>query len=611
MSQLASSVSKLESQGKLPSQTVVNSKQNATAIVLHSGKELQENTGKNGTKHGHTQKRKPEKKVEIPEDQDDEAKQDNLKVLVTRPLFSERFTKSNKEEEEKEIFETIHKAPTLELKELLKHLKYAYLGENNTLPTIILSNLTPLDEEKLIRVLREFKKATGWTIADIKSVSPSTCTHRILLEQGTKLSRAAHRRLNPPIKEVVKKEILKLLDADMFFPISDSQWVSPTQVVPKKMGITVVENSIENLVPTRVQNGWRVCIDYRKFNAATRKDHFPLLFIDQMLEKLASRSHYCCLDGYSGFHQIPIAPADQDKTTFTCPFGTFPYRRMPFGLCNHPLPFKDVCVEVLAIKERSKTPTHKIYTLTTRVLLTIKDKKGAENLVADHLSRLVTNDDPSILNNEFPDEHLPLGVDNVSKWVEAKATRTDDAKTVVEFVKANIFFRFRMLRAIISDRGTHFCNKVVDVLLKKYNVTHRISTAYHPQTNGQAEIFNRDIKSILEKIVNPNRNDWSTHLDDALWAYRTTYKTSIGKMQSRWIGSFIVTNIFPNGAVEIKSPTTHKVFKVNRHRLKPFYEDFQEPTMERIQLIGTHHHLSHRLSLARDIKERRCMGDNP
>ena len=98
----------------------------------------------------------------------------------------------------------------------------------------------------------------------------------------------------------------------------------------------MVKNEENELVPTRIQTGWRVCIDYRKLNATTRKDHFPLPFIDQMLERLAGHAFYCFLDGYSGYNQIVIAPDDQEKTTFTCPFGTFAYRRMPFGLCNAP-----------------------------------------------------------------------------------------------------------------------------------------------------------------------------------------------------------------------------------------------------------------------------------
>ena len=111
-------------------------------------------------------------------------------------------------------------------------------------------------------------------------------------------------------------------------------------MVPKKSGITVVKNEQNELIPQRLQTGWRVCIDYRKLNTGTRKDHFSLPFIDHMLERLEGHRHYCFLDGYSGYNQRAIAPEDQEKTTFTCPFGTYAYRRMPFGLGNAPATFQ-------------------------------------------------------------------------------------------------------------------------------------------------------------------------------------------------------------------------------------------------------------------------------
>ncbi|KAL5540823.1 hypothetical protein UlMin_043793 [Ulmus minor] len=238
------------------------------------------------------------------------------------------------------LLPSIMQAPTLEFKTLPNHLKYIYLGEEETLPVIVARNLSSVQEDKLIRVLRDHKTAIGWTIADIKGISSSMCMHRILLEEDAKPTREAQRRLNPPMMEVVKKEIIKLLDVGVIYPILDSKWVSPVQVVPKKSGITVVKNKNDDLVPTRIQTGWRVCIDYRKLNTKTRKDHFPLPFIDQMLERLAGHTHYCFLDGFSGYNQIVIAPEDQEKTTFTCPFGTFAYRCMPFGLCNAPATFQ-------------------------------------------------------------------------------------------------------------------------------------------------------------------------------------------------------------------------------------------------------------------------------
>ena len=160
------------------------------------------------------------------------------------------------------------------------------------------------------------------------------------MEEDVKPSKQPQRRLNPIMKEVVKKEVLKLLDVGVIYPIADSKWVSLTQVVPKKSGITVVTNENNELIPTCVTSGWRVCIDYRKLNAGTRKDHFPLPFVDQILERVAGHEFYCFLDGYLGYNQIEIALEYQEKTTFTCPCGTFAFRKMPFGLCNAPGTFQ-------------------------------------------------------------------------------------------------------------------------------------------------------------------------------------------------------------------------------------------------------------------------------
>ncbi|CAH9079820.1 unnamed protein product [Cuscuta epithymum] len=242
----------------------------------------------------------------------------------------------------------VENPPQVQLKPLPSNLKYVFLGCDSTLPVIIASDLTQEQEEQLLKVLRKFKAAFGWAISDLKGISPTVCMHKILLEEGVTRCRQPQRRMNPNMKEVVRVEVLKLLDAGIIFPISDSKWVSPVQVVPKKSGITVVSNEKNELVPTRVTTGWRMCVDYRKLNAATKKDHFPLPFIDQMLERLAGHAFYCFLDGFQGYNQIPVAPEDQEKTTFTCPFGTFAFRRMSFGLCNAPGTFQRCMMSIFS-----------------------------------------------------------------------------------------------------------------------------------------------------------------------------------------------------------------------------------------------------------------------
>ncbi|XP_014491938.1 uncharacterized protein LOC106754437 [Vigna radiata var. radiata] len=246
---------------------------------------------------------------------------------------------------EEALFEKIalnEKVPEskVELKELPPHLKYVFLEDNGSNPVIISTSLSPEEERKLVEVLKANKGVISWSIADLKGISPTYCMHRILMEDDYRPVAQPQRRLNPVMKEVVRKEVLKLLEAGIIYPISDIKWVSPVQVVPKKGGMTVIHNEKNELIPTRTVTGWRMCIDYRRLNTATRKDHFPLPFMDQMLERLAGQAYYCFLDGYSGYNQIMVDPGDQEKTTFTCPFGIFAYRKMPFGLCNAPATFQ-------------------------------------------------------------------------------------------------------------------------------------------------------------------------------------------------------------------------------------------------------------------------------
>ncbi|GJT49606.1 reverse transcriptase domain-containing protein [Tanacetum coccineum] len=532
------------------------------------------------------------------------------------------------------------------------------------------------------------------------------------------------RHLNLKVQDVVKNEIVKLLDSGLIYPISDSLWVSPIHVVPKKGGMTVVLNDNNELIPSRAVTGWRVCIDCHKLNDATRKDHFPLPFIDQMLERLCGNEYYCFLDGFSRFFQIPITPEDQEKTSFTCPYGTFAYRRMPLGLCNTLDTFQRCMTAILydmvedfievfmddfsvfvravlgqridrkfkpiyyASKTLNNAQEHYItteeellavvfsfdkfrpYLVLSKIIvytdhstlkdlfskqdakprlirwvlllqgfdIEIKDKRGAENLVADHLSRL---ENPNLgtfteeeIANEFSDEHLmvlktelnndePWYADYVNyligkimllNWTVGKRRRFFshvknyfwDEPYTFKLCPDNIMRRcvigneiFEILAHCHSrPTGGHHSASVTgrkvyefgffwpsifkdakdyvmrcDACQRSGNISSRSEMPHNniqvcdvfdvwgldfmgpfPNSKGNkyilvvvdyvskwvkaqalpmndariTEVTNKAIKRILERSVGYNLKNWSEKLDNALWEFRTAYKTPTG-----------------------------------------------------------------------------------
>nr|GEX77944.1 reverse transcriptase domain-containing protein [Tanacetum cinerariifolium] len=525
----------------------------------------------------------------------------------------------------------IEEPSELELKDLSSHLENAYLEGVDKLSVIIAKDLKDNEKEDLLKVLKSQKKAIAWKITDVKGIDPRFCTHKILMKEDYKPAVQSQRRVNPKIHEIIKKEVIKLLDAGMIYPISNSPWVSPIHYVPKK-GITVFENKNNKLIPTRLVTRWRVCIDYKKLNDATRKDHFPLPFMDQimpfglcnaprtfqrcmmvifhdMIEKtmevfmgdflIFGDSFSSCLShldimfqrlevdrakvdviaklphpttvkgvrsflGHAGFYRRfiqdfsknarPVTHLLEKETPFMFSkdcidaFETLKKKLTEASILVVPdwnLPFELMCdssdfaigvvlgqrkmkhFQPIHYASKTMTEAQINYTTTKKEMLAVVDEIP-QNVIQVCEIFYVWGIDfigpfPSLRGNRY----ILVAVDYLSKWVEAKVLPTNDARVVVKILKS-LFPRFRTPRAIISNRGTHFCNDKFAKVMSKYGVTHRLATAYHPQTSGQVEVSNRGLKRILERTVRENRTSWFEKLEDALWAFRTTYMTDIG-----------------------------------------------------------------------------------
>nr|GEX44422.1 DNA-directed DNA polymerase [Tanacetum cinerariifolium] len=283
----------------------------------------------------------------------------------------------------------------VELIDLPPHLDYAFLEGDDKLPVIIAKYLSVEEKIAVITVLKLHMRAIAWKLSDIKGIEPEFCTHKILMEEDFEPSVQHQRRVNPKIYDVIKQEVLKLLDARLIYPIFDSPWVSLVHCVPKKDGFTVVENEENELISTRLVMGWRVCIDYHKLNEATRKDHFPLPFMDQMLERLTGNQYYCFLDECVEAFQALKRKLTKASILIAPDWG------MSFELMCDASDFAIGAV----LRQRQE----KHFRLIHYAMI---DTKGAENLAANHLSRLENPHqnvlDPKEINESFPLETLNL-----------------------------------------------------------------------------------------------------------------------------------------------------------------------------------------------------------
>nr|GEX09940.1 hypothetical protein [Tanacetum cinerariifolium] len=366
---------------------------------------------------------------------------------------------------------------------------------------------------------------------------------------------------------------IKLLDAGMIYLISDSPWASPIHCVPKKGGITIVENKNNELIPTRLVTGWRVCIDYRKLNDATRKDHFPLPFMDQIYYATMVRRHQSSsklgkmpLYGQRG-NWISKNRLEVDRAKFDViaklPHPTTVkgvrsflgyvsfYRRFiqDFSKIARPMThlleketpfvFSKYCIDAFETLKKKLTEAPILvvpdWNLPFELMCDASDFTiGTENLAADYLSRL-ENPHKDVFENKDINENFPL--ENLGRSEGAPHQLCSCCSKVLK----SLFARFGTSRAIISYRGTYFCNDKFAKVMSNYGVTHRLATVYHPQTSGQVEVSNHGLKCILERTVGENRASWSEKLEDALWAFRTAYKTPIGCTLYKLVYTSLVT----------------------------------------------------------------------
>nr|GEY69433.1 reverse transcriptase domain-containing protein [Tanacetum cinerariifolium] len=458
---------------------------------------------------------------------------------------------------------SIDEPPEVELKDLPLHLEYVFLEGDDKFPVIIAKDLSIEEKIDLITVLKLHKRVIAWKLSDIKGINPEFCTHKILLEEDFKPVVQHQRRVNPKIHDVIKKEVFKPLDAGLIYPISDSPWMLKRC---EDTNLYLNWEKIHFIVKEGIVLGHKISkngieVDKAKVDVIAKLPH-PTTVRGVVPEKL-QENHFRPIH----YASKTMTEAELNYTTTEKEMLAVVYafeKLQSYLIMNKSIVYTNhSALKYLFAKKDSKARLLRWVLLLQEFKFKVIDTKGAENLAADHLSRL-ENPHQNVLDPKEINESFPLETLNMVSFRGNSSTPwfADFAKYHARnFVVKGM--SFGTPRAIISDHGTHFNNDQIEKVVLKYGVTHRLATAYHPQTSGQDKTKRLHDSKIKDRVFN---------IGDQVLLFNSRLKIFSGKLKTHWFGPLTITHVFPYGTVEL-SQTDVPNFKVNGHGLKHYFRE--------------------------------------